>query len=54
MRIRAVVLSPDDFDAWVANQQKPAADPTEAAAQAGLETFTGRGCNSCHAITGCQ
>ncbi len=52
MRIRAVALSPADFDAWVANQQKPAAAPTEAAAQAGLETFTGRGCNSCHAITG--
>jgi cytochrome c oxidase subunit 2 len=52
MRIRAVALSPDDFDAWVANQQNPAADPTDEAAQAGLETFNGRGCNSCHAITG--
>jgi cytochrome c oxidase subunit II len=52
MRIRAVALSPDDFDAWVANQQKPAVTPTEAAAKAGLDTFNGRGCASCHAITG--
>ena len=29
MRIRAVALSPDDFDAWVANQQKPAAEPAD-------------------------
>ena len=52
MRIRAVALSPDDFDAWVTNQQKPAAEPTDDAAKAGLATFTGRGCSSCHTIGG--
>ncbi len=52
MRIRAVALAPDDFEAWVANQQKPAVEPTDDAATTGQETFTGRGCNSCHAITG--
>ena len=54
MRIRAVALSPDDFDAWVANQQKPAADPTEAAAQAGLEVFTGAGATRATRSGRCQ
>ncbi len=52
MRIRAVALSPQDFDAWVANQQKPAVDPADDAAKAGHDTFTARGCSSCHAING--
>jgi cytochrome c oxidase subunit 2 len=52
MRIRAVALSPADFDAWVTNQQNPAVEPSDDAAKAGQETFTARGCNSCHAITG--
>ncbi|HTN80205.1 MAG TPA: cytochrome c oxidase subunit II [Acidimicrobiales bacterium] len=52
MRIRAIALEPDQFDAWVKNQQTPAVDPTDAAAKAGKDTFTGRGCSSCHAITG--
>ena len=40
MRIRAVALSPDDFDAWVANQQKPAVEPADDAAKAGQDAFT--------------
>ena len=52
MRIRAVALSPEDFDAWVANQQKPAVEPADDAAKAGHDTFTARGCSSCHAING--
>ena len=52
MRIRAVALSPEDFDAWVANQQKPAVTPADDAAKAGQDTFTARGRSSCHAING--
>ena len=53
MRIRAVALSPDDFDAWVANQQNDAATPDEGTpAAAGLEVFTNRGCAACHAVRG--
>ena len=36
----------------MANQQKPAVEPADDAAKAGHDTFTARGCSSCHAING--
>jgi mono/diheme cytochrome c family protein len=49
--MRVVVLSRADYDAWVANQVKPATDPTDPAAQAGETIFKSQ-CARCHTITG--
>lgn len=47
MRFKVHVRTQADFDAWVAEQLTPAAIPTEGAAAAGFETFTGT-CVACH------
>ena len=51
MRMRVVALSADDFAKWVANQLKPAADPTDAQAISGQATFLAQ-CSRCHTING--
>jgi cytochrome c oxidase subunit 2 len=51
MRMRVVALSAEDWDRWVANQQRLAAEPTEEQAQAGMEQFVGL-CASCHQVNG--
>lgn len=51
MRQRVVALPQADFDRWVANQQKPAATPTEELAQLGEAVFTGQ-CVRCHSVDG--
>ena len=50
MRFKVIVDSQDDFDTWVANQQKPAYQPQTDAEQAGYEVITGT-CKTCHSIT---
>jgi cytochrome c oxidase subunit II len=52
MRFRVIVQSKSDFDKWVADQQKPAAQPTDPLAQKGLELFSQNACVGCHTITG--
>jgi cytochrome c oxidase subunit 2 len=48
-----VVAEPAErFAAWVAGQQRPAAEPTGAVAQRGQEVFLGSNCAECHAIRG--
>jgi cytochrome c oxidase subunit 2 len=50
MLIRVVVESPDDFDKWIAEQQKaPSLDP---AGEVGRKAFTANSCGSCHRIGG--
>jgi cytochrome c oxidase subunit 2 len=53
MRMRVLVLAPADYDAWVANQLKPAVDPaaTDTEAVAGQVIFKSQ-CSRCHTITG--
>jgi cytochrome c oxidase subunit 2 len=52
MRARAIVLSKDDFQRWVADHEKPAATPPSGSvAEAGLNAFKGK-CASCHQIDG--
>ena len=41
-----------DFNAWLENESKPAADPTDAALLRGREVFLGSSCFGCHAIRG--
>jgi cytochrome c oxidase subunit II len=52
MRFQFVVVSPEEYSAWVANQQKPAREPTGAEAVAGKQVIGSVGCGSCHAIRG--
>ncbi len=52
MRFLFVVVPPDQYSAWVRNQQKPAAEPTGAEAVAGKQVISTVGCGSCHAIRG--
>lgn len=49
MRIKAIVQSQADFDAWVANQQKMAPQPQTAQEQAGYTLVTTL-CASCHSL----
>lgn len=49
MRMSTIALTEDDFDAWLANQMKPAEIPTDELALAGRETFIAN-CASCHVI----
>jgi len=49
MRIKAVVESQADFDAWVAKQQQQAAKPQTEQEQAGYTTVTTL-CASCHSL----
>lgn len=52
MAFEAVVMAPDDFDAWLADQAAPAEAPQGAAARQGQAIFRDEGCGACHAIRG--
>jgi len=52
MRFLFVVESPEEFSAWVANQRRPAAEPTTPAAIAGARVIATVGCSGCHTIRG--
>jgi cytochrome c oxidase subunit 2 len=49
MRLKVFVDSQEDFDAWVANQQKPVYEPQTEAESAGYEVVT-KICATCHLI----
>jgi cytochrome c oxidase subunit II len=50
MRFKVHVRTKADFDAWVHEQLQPAQKPTDTAAAAGFETFSGT-CVACHDAT---
>jgi len=54
MRMLVRALTPQDFDAWVANQRQPAREPDAANVNAveGKQVFLGQLCSSCHLIRG--
>lgn len=52
MGLEVVVESPAQFRAWLLNQARPAAQPTEALARRGAQLFIEAGCGTCHAIRG--
>ncbi len=51
MRIKVVALTPDEFEAWTANQVEEFEAPTEERAAAGWAAFAGQ-CTSCHRLSG--
>jgi cytochrome c oxidase subunit II len=50
MLLRVVVDSPRDFDTWLENEGKPAAEDAEASA--GRSAFLGQSCVNCHRVRG--
>lgn len=54
MSFRAVVEEPAEFDAWVARNLAPAAQPAEPQARAGFAVFMSSACVGCHAVRGTQ
>jgi cytochrome c oxidase subunit II len=50
MLLRIFVDGPEDFDAWVRAQQKPAVE--DASATAGRRIFESNACMNCHAVAG--
>ena len=52
MRNKVRVLSPEDFEQWLADMAEDAREPESQAEQEGEEIFVGRGCAACHAIQG--
>jgi cytochrome c oxidase subunit 2 len=52
MRVVVVAKTPEEFDQWVKDQQAGPAEPTEALAQEGQQTFMSGACIGCHTING--
>ena len=50
MLIRVYVDSPDDFEAWLANERQPAVEDPEV--RAGRSAFLGQSCVNCHRVRG--
>ena len=50
MLIRVVVDSPSDFEAWLANERKPAVEAAEV--RAGRSAFLAQSCVNCHRVRG--
>lgn len=50
----AVVVAdtPDEFQAWLADQARPAANPADAQLLAGQQVFLGSSCSYCHRVAG--
>jgi cytochrome c oxidase subunit 2 len=54
MAFEAVVMAPDDFARWLADEAAPAAPPEGKVARRGAEVFRAEGCGACHAIRGTE
>jgi cytochrome c oxidase subunit II len=52
MRVVVVAKTSEEFDQWVKDQQAGPAEPTEALAQQGQQTFLAGACIGCHTING--
>jgi cytochrome c oxidase subunit II len=50
MRFTVIAHTPEDYEAWLADQQQPAERPTDELAQQGEELFAQ--CLACHAVDG--
>jgi cytochrome c oxidase subunit 2 len=52
MGMVVVAEPPDRFEAWVAEQRRPAAEPADADVRRGRDVFLGANCAECHTIAG--
>ena len=52
MALHVVALDPAAFDAWLAAQLRPAAQPASQRQEAGRQAFLAQRCDACHAVRG--
>jgi cytochrome c oxidase subunit II len=52
MQFLVIAQPPDEFDAWLAHQAAPAAEPANEQAERGRVAFAETGCASCHTVRG--
>jgi cytochrome c oxidase subunit 2 len=52
MVLHAVAQAPAEFDAWLANQARPAREPASAIEARGRDAFVALRCVSCHTVRG--
>ncbi len=52
MVLHAVAEPRADFDAWLANQARPAREPSNALEQRGRDAFVAQRCGACHTVRG--
>ena len=53
MRAKAIAMTPQDFDAWVASQRAPSVKSSAGTAgEAGALLFAQKGCGGCHTVEG--
>lgn len=52
MAFDVIVEPPDRFEAWLAKQRQPAAEPKDPALAAGRDAFLSLGCGACHTVRG--
>ncbi len=52
MALLVHAVPPADYEAWAANQRRPAREPADPAARRGRDVFLGASCARCHAIAG--
>ena len=52
MALQVIAMPADEFDAWVANEAKPATAPAGETERRGQELFLSSGCGACHAVRG--
>jgi cytochrome c oxidase subunit II len=52
MAFSVIVLEPEAFDRWIAEQSRPALEPSDELARRGHELFLENGCGACHAVRG--
>lgn len=52
MALFVIAQPPAEFDAWLAEQRRPAVPPVDEQAQRGQQLFVARGCAFCHTIRG--
>lgn len=52
MHLRLIAMPPDEFDAWLDAQSRPAPDPANSTLREGQQIFLGSACVYCHTIRG--
>lgn len=52
MQFLVIAVTPDEYTAWLAQQQQPVRQPADELAARGQEVFTEAFCTRCHTITG--
>jgi cytochrome c oxidase subunit 2 len=52
MALLVHAVPPADYEAWAANQRRPAREPADDVARRGRDVFLGASCARCHAIAG--